>query len=174
MAKISFHFGNFALRFSKSEFDFFINCLRNDNLDSAIQGDTILKFALFHRLNDGTVIMGNSDSGKGFFVSLQLGEIENLLAVEKIFSFLLEHQKDSDESLKRVFFGTYIETIYADVMARIWKQCKGCQDQTEIDYTHFCQNLCAKKGEIGVFVDEESVKQKNTINFEKKFAFLCD
>jgi hypothetical protein len=174
LPRITFHFGQYAQRFSASELNFFVNNLRSKNVVSSSEDTSATKRLLYHKLNDGTAILTNTDGGKSFGIHLQLSEIDSLLMVDKVFKFMLEKQKASDEDLKDIILGTLINVIYKDVMSQIKNQCTECQTNLPIDGNHFCQNLTSKVKLVENIVANALLLPNIKNEFSQRFEFICN
>jgi hypothetical protein len=174
LPRISFNFGPYAQRFSLSELNFFVSNLRKKSVISSSEDTSVTKRLLYHKLNDGTAILTNTDGGKSFGIHLQLSEIDSLLMVDKIFRFMLEKQKASDEELKDIILGTLIDVIYEDVLKEIKNQCIQCQSNLPIDGNHFCQNLTSKIKLVENIVANTLLLPNIKNEFSERFEFICN
>ena len=159
IGRVSFYFGNFAQRFSSSELDFLLDSLKCRTVDTITKDDAPGKRIIFYRLKDGTVTFTNSDSGKVFGIHLQLSEIENLLIVGEVLKFILANLKASDEILKEIMFGTYIQTIYDKFLAGF----------NTLDSS---MSIRENFKEIETIIKDITKMDEIKKEFEKKFNFL--
>ena len=174
LPRISFHFGKYVQRFSKNELEMLYNGIRLNGVDSLASDSSLTKRLVFHRLRDGSATLVNIDTGKIFGVHLQKSEMEDLKPLEKIFAFLLDNMKASEDVLKDLVQGTFINIIYKKVMNKYHDLCSLCQENSPVDKNHFCHNLGSNLSVIEKIIEEICGDQEIAEQLDKRFKFLIE
>ena len=108
------------------------------------------------------------DDSKVFGPHLQQGELEAFMKVAPIFTFLLDHVRDGDQSLKDLIEGTFVYVIFKDVLKKVIECCNGCINKTPMDASHLCKTLNIHEDFLETVVRNVVKESEIQNNFQKK------